>query len=430
VVVPASLQGNYKKEVRKHSKGKGPKRSILSMQNLATKKKSPDDPMMIVDEAHRMRDPGSKTYQVLRDNKAKKRLLLTGSPFYNHPSDVAPLVNVAAGSNVLPADKEEFNKRYVFNEQARPSLVNTLRGVRPGTVERLNQAKAEELRNTFGKWIDHHPGSEDNFPAVTREDVRVPMSQEQLEVYDTIMGKAPSWVAHKVRSGLPPNKTEAKQMNAFLGGARQASNTTAPFQEDGKIHQPKVQAAYKNLKAYLDQNPAAKAVVYSNYLDAGVNPYRALLDADKIPYGEFTGEMPKAKRDELVKQYNENKLRALLLSSAGGEGLDLQGTRLMQILEPHWNNEKLRQVEGRGIRFKSHDHLAPEERKVRVERYLSTRPRRGILEQLKLREPGGSVDEYLAARAAEKERLIEEFRGLLPSGRIPQANSVPGGQVA
>ncbi len=103
VVVPASLQGNYKKEVKKHVGGKTPKRKIQSMQNMTVKNTPPTNKMMIVDEAHRARETGNKTYQVLSKNKAEKRLLLTGSPFYNHPSDIAPLINVAAGDRILPS---------------------------------------------------------------------------------------------------------------------------------------------------------------------------------------------------------------------------------------------------------------------------------------------------------------------------------------
>lgn len=420
VVVPASLQANYQKEVAKHTDGESPKRSIQSMQNIAAKKQKPSKQMLIVDEAHRARDPGSKTYQTLSKNQAEKRLLLTGSPFYNHPVDVAPLVNIAAGETVLPANQQEFDRQYVAQRRVSPGILGTLRGIRPGSVPVLNKRREGQLKETFGKWIDHHPSSSEEFPSVERENINVEMTPEQMGVYETILGKAPSWVAYKIKKGLPPNKREAQQLNAFLTGVRQVSNTTAPFQPEESPQDPKIQKAYENLKDYLDKNPKAKAVVYSNFLDSGLNPYKAKLDASGIPYGEFTGEMPKAQRDDLVKQYNENKIRALLLSSAGGEGLDLKGTRLMQILDPHWNDEKIKQVEGRGVRFRSHADLPEEDRKVLIQRYLATRPRMGILEKMRLKKPGGSVDEYLAQRSAEKERLINQFRALLPKETAPE----------
>lgn len=412
VVVPASLRANFAKELKKHRKGKL-KTDIQSMQNVATKGSVPEKDMLIVDEAHRARDPASKTYKVLKKTKAKKRLLLSGTPFYNRPSDISSLINLAAGQNVLPQEQKEFEKKYVALEKVNPGMMARLRGVKPGIRTGLNPKKAEELGKILQKWVDYHEGSKENFPEVERQDVKVPMEEKQQEVYDALMGKAPLWVRYKVQKGLPPTKQESQQLNAFLGAVRQVSNTTAPYVTKDKPNDPKIQRAYEELKKNLDSNPRAKAVVYSNYLGAGLDPYKKRLSDAKIPYGEFTGQMPKAERDELVKQYNAGKIRALLLSSAGGEGLDLKGTRLMQILEPHWNQEKLRQVEGRGIRYKSHEELAPEERKVLVQRYLSTRKPAGVLQKLRFSKPGYSVDEYLTQMSAEKNRLNDQFRDLL-----------------
>lgn len=414
VVVPAALRANYKKELKKHRQG-GPKANIQSMQNMAVKGKTPDSDMLIVDEAHRLRDAGSKGYQTISKTKAKKRLLLTGSPFYNHPVDVAPLVDLASGQKLLPTDKKEFENRYVKDKKISPGIMARLRGVKPGIEKHLNPKRQEELGGILKKWVDYYEGTPENFPEVTRENIDVPMTKDQLKYYDTLMGQAPYWVRAKVRRGLPPTKSEAQRLNSFLGGVRQISNTTAPFQTRGRPEDPKIQRAVQELQKELDSNPRSKAVVYSNFLQAGIDPYKASLDAKKIPYGEFTGKMPKGKRDELVRQYNEGKIRALLLSSAGGEGLDLKGTRLMQVLEPHWNDEKLRQVEGRGIRYKSHADLPEEERKVKVQRFQSTRIPSGVLETLRLRKPGMGVDEYLSRMSENKSRLNNEFRELLRS---------------
>lgn len=420
VVVPASLRGNYAKELKKHVSGKKPKTTIKSMQNMATKGEPPAEKMLIVDEAHRARDPSSKTYSTLKKNKAEKRMLLTGTPLYNRPYDIAPLVNLAAGDEVLPINQKSFEEKFIAEQKVGPGLFGKLRGVKAGTIPTLNKKTAKELGEVLKKWVDYHEGTAEHFPEVERQDIQVPMDQTQQEVYDTVMGKAPLWVRYKVLKGLPPTKQESQQLNAFLGAARQTSNTTAPYVTKGKPADPKIQRAFEELQKTLSSNPRAKAVVYSNYLGAGLDPYKKRLDEAKIPYGEFTGQMNKDERNELVKKYNEGKLKALLLSSAGGEGLDLKGTRLLQMLEPHWNLEKLKQVEGRGIRYKSHEALPPEERKVLVQRFLATRRRQGALEKLRMKGPGLGVDEYLVRMSNEKERLNNEFRELLRAQQATQ----------
>jgi len=415
VVTPAALQANYAKERTKHLVGKTQKADMASLENVARKGTAPANPLLIVDEAHRLREPSSKGTKAVRELEAQKRLLLTASPFYNHPADIAPLVNIAAGSKQLPEDRTGFEHAYLEHETVSPGILQRLSGVKPGTRARLAEGKKGALQKVLGKYVDYHPSSTENFPRVVREDVPVEMTKKQLQVYESLMGEAPFWVRSKVLAGLPPSKQESKQLNAFLSAARQATNTTRPFHKDPDQapEEPKIQRAFEELQKTLDANPRARGVVYSNYLDAGVTPYRERLEKAKIPFGEFTGEMPKAKRDQLVRDYNEGKLRALLISSAGGEGLDLKGTRLMQVLDPHWNTEKIRQVEGRGVRYKSHEHLPEEEREVRIQRYLATRPRSGILESLRLKKPGKSTDEYLAQLAGDKDRINDEFRALL-----------------
>lgn len=412
VVVPASLQANYRKELEKHTKDHPPAH-VESLQLVTRRGEPTPNPLLVVDEAHRVRDPSSKGYEALSKSDFEKRLLLTGSPFYNHPVDIAPLINLAAGQKVLPQDKGTFSDQFISERQVSPGFWAKLKGIKPGVVEELNDKKLPLLKEIFGKWVDYHPNSTEGFPEVRREDVKVPMTRDQTKMYDTLLDEAPPWVASKIKSGLPPSKQESKDLNAFMSAVRQVSNSTAGFQTSGSAHDPKIEEAYKRLSKLLVSDPEARAVVYSNYLDSGIYPYKQRLEAGHIPYGEFTGEMSKKERDALVQQYNEGKIRALLLSSAGGEGLDLKGTRLLQVLEPHWNLEKIKQVEGRGIRYKSHEGLSPEKQNVLVERYLATRPKMGILERLGLSKPGGSVDEYLAMLSHDKENLIEQFRKVM-----------------
>jgi hypothetical protein len=424
VILPAALKANYEKEIAKHVEpGTAQPTDISSIQMLARKGGLPEDhPMAVVDEAHRARDIHTGTYQEMRNalKDTQKRLLLTGSPFYNRPSDIAPLINMAAGQNVLPNDPTEFKKRYVSEKLTQPTMWGRfVHGAKPGVEEIVNPRTAPELQQTFKRWVDYHPGSTDGFPSVERRNVEVPMSDEQLAIYDTIMGKAPSWVAYKVREGLPPSKQESNDLNAYMSGVRQVSNSTRAYAPGQKPSEPKIEMAFNNLQQMLKDNPNGKAVVYSNFLDSGINPYKERLQKANIPFGEFTGEMPKKQRDQLVRDYNENKLKALLLSSAGGEGLDLKGTRLIQMLEPHWNDEKLKQVEGRGIRYKSHEGLSPEEQKVLVESYLSTRPERTGLSGLILgKQSGGSADQYLTTLSKKKSDLIAKMKELLPNSNL------------
>lgn len=413
VVVPAALQSNYKKEIKAHTLRPQPT-NVQSLEGVArTGGAGLKNPFLIVDEAHRIRNAG-KSRTGLKASPAEKRLALTGSLLYNHPSDVAGPINFVAGRSVLPEDPDEFTQRYLQDVPMPRGLWDRLRGTPASYQTRLNPRTVSALQTALDKYVDYHPGSKEDFP--TREDatVRVPMTRDQMKLYENIGKDQPGWLRRKVLMNLPPTKAEAKQLNAFLTGVRQVANTTQGFDvRTAPPHQPKIDRAVTELQQMLAKNPKARAIVYSHYLESGVNPYKQKLEELNIPHGTFTGEMSRAERDRMVKDYNAGKLKALLLSSAGGEGLDLKGTRLIQLLEPHWNQEKLKQVIGRGIRYKSHADLPEKERNVLVQRFLATRAPYGIMERVGLRKPGYGVDEYLDEMGARKEQLNEQVRHLL-----------------
>jgi SNF2 family DNA or RNA helicase len=203
---------------------------------------------------------------------------------------------------------------------------------------------------------------------------------------------------------------EARKLNAFLSATRQISNSNVRF-GNGEIT-PKVTEVVKNIK-----HTNGPTLVYSNYLKSGIYPIARELDKDSIPYGVFTGELDQNKKQQLVNDYNSGKLRALLVSSSGGEGLDLKGTRAVHIMEPHWNNPKLDQVVGRAVRYRSHSKLPEEERNVNVYKYVSVFPaEKTLLSEIGLstaQSNRNTADEYLYNVSNTKAKINRLFLNLL-----------------
>jgi SNF2 family DNA or RNA helicase len=417
VIVPAALQTNFKKEINKHIAEPNAKFKIDSLQRVGRARHVDDSDTMIVDEAHRLRETSGQTSQAIAKAKAKKRLLLTGTPFYNHPHDISQLVNIASGEKTLPGSRQDFEKKYVENVAQKPGLLaRTFRGIKPGEVKALKNT--EELQGILQKWVDYHENTQDGFAQRNDVTVETPLTKKQQEHYQDLLGEAPPWLRYKIKKGLPPTKQEAANLNAFLSGIRQVSVSPGGFDheltpEGAAEHSSKIQEAANRLQERLKANPQHRAVIYSNFLDSGINPYSAELTRRGIQHGTFTGRQTKQERDAQVKDYNEGRTPVLMLSSAGGEGLDLQGTRQIQLLDPHFNKEKLEQVIARGIRYKSHDHLTPENRNVDVEHYVGTMPEPGRVKKLFGAKREKGVDEYLRQLSADKDRLNEQMRGLL-----------------
>lgn len=421
-ITPASLTKNVKKEEIKHKMHMDPKRVTVMSYEKALKLKdklleNPHD-MIVLDEAQKLRNEDTKLVEGLQPvlDRAKHLLLLSGSPLYNDAKDIASLVNRAAGKQVLPGNKRDFDKEFVTEKSINPGLLKRLLfKVKPGTSRDLKNTK--KLKEIFNQYIDYYePEGEAKafYPKTKEEHVEVNMSKEQERIYKFLEGKLPPHLKWKVRMGLPPSKTELQQLNSFASGLRQVANTHGPFKKlkaDDQAISPKIERMVSDLLQMKNSDKNFRGVIYSNYLAGGLHPMSAALSKAGVRHGLYTGELSARDKAKMVDDYNKGKLDTLLLSSSGGEGLDLLGTKSMQIMEPHFNQSKIKQVVGRGSRYKSHMHLPPEERNVIVRHYISTR-KQGPLDKF-LRVKSKSIDEYLRDYSGDKEKLNEQIRELI-----------------
>jgi superfamily II DNA/RNA helicase len=119
-------------------------------------------------------------------------------------------------------------------------------------------------------------------------------------------------------------------------------------------------------------NPTEKFVVFSHFLDAGIN--NVIQGLGDIGHGVIRGDVPMATRKRLVDDFNTGVFNVLFISKAGGEGLDLKGVRNVIIMEPAWNDATEEQVIGRAIRYKSHEGLPPSQQSVTVWSLYHIRP--------------------------------------------------------
>ena len=420
VIAPASLLHNFKKELHKTNT---PDKDY-HLVSYETFRRDPNKfmdqykpKMIIADEFHRTKDADTLIGDTIRNSRLKvdKFLGLTGSLAQNHPSEIGSLLHTATGQPVLGRNPKEFRERFIHERQVKPGILGRIMGRTPGIVE--EPRNLDKFKAITDKYVNTFSGDEEyakHIPKVEKSVIRVGMDKPQQKIYDYTFGKTPAWVRFKIRHNLPPSKRESANINAFLIGARQASTATEPF--GGHNSTPKINAVLHDLEHGIQTDKNFKGVVYSSFLEGGLNPLAVKLKKHNIPYGSFTGQQTNAERNAMVHDYNHNKLKALLISPAGGEGLDLKGTKYMGLMDPSWNPEKMNQAIGRTARFKSHESLPENERKVIVKQYLSE-PRLDFAGKIKrIFKPDThaiGVDEYIYNRAMEKQSLNEKFTNVL-----------------
>lgn len=129
---------------------------------------------------------------------------------------------------------------------------------------------------------------------------------------------------------------------------------------------------------YLIANMIGKHVVYSQFKNRfGIHLIGALLKYYGISYLMFTGDLNDRQRNEVVRLYNHpdningKYYKVLLITEAGSEGNNFLGTNVIHILEQSIDENTIKQVQGRVIRYQSHLQLPPERRYVIVIRYFA-----------------------------------------------------------
>ncbi len=397
-VVPASLVSNMENAKQEFGFKSTPtvlsyERASNQVEELAKKKWN----LVVFDEAHRLRNTDTNKVKAMREviAKADHVLLLTATPKYHSHEDVPNLISLATKDEVKPEIK------MVKKEVIPPLFDRIFKGVKPSKIEELYispQAK-KDIKKYIHVYDAASTDKKDDFPEVLETQVKVPMSEGQEKLYRYYESQLPPTLKWKIKNNIPIDKRDAAKFTVFANSFRQLSNGVQNFVRDPDKAEisPKIQVAVERL-AEASKNPNFKAIVYSNFLASGLEPYKKELAKTKLPFVEVTGEMSKKEKDTALAAYNKGKAKVMLISSSGGEGLDAKGTRLLQILEPHFNDSKIKQVLGRASRYKSHTHLPETDRNVIIEHYLSAK-----------KDGKTGVDEYLFNSSLLKKKHGEEI---------------------
>lgn len=180
---------------------------------------------------------------------------------------------------------------------------------------------------------------------------------------------------------------------------------------------PKMKCILENIN-----KSKGKVFVYSNFrVLEGVEIFTRILDFngyakygtnnDLPKYVIYSGMEEESYKTDALKIYNGldnkygEKLKILLATSAGAEGLDLKCVRQIHIMEPYWNQMRIKQVIGRGQRTNSHKDLPPEERNVEIFKYISVFDKQNA----KLSKENYSTDEYIDLLSFKKQVIIDEM---------------------
>lgn len=425
VITPTSLQQNFKDEVSAAGFNvNNPRLKFFTFQGFVNAKKESIGPskkvnckdnMFIIDEAHNLRnsEDSVRVEEIIDCTKdAKKVLLLTATPLINRPHDIEALMAMVDGTDKT-LSREAFEARFQEPEE-------------------VNSAFNKKFGCKVSFFSPDLSEREKDYPVKVERDEYFPMNSDYLRKYRLLEDSNLNELPGGLRAIFDYDPT------AFYTGLRIGSNNL----DDDKG--PK----FKFVINHIKKNPKHKFVIFSHWLGGGSEILKTMLDRERIKYVTIDGSMSKKKRDEAVKKYNsdtkrvvvnnvikdvvsEPSTRVLIISKAGGEGLDLKRTRGIFLVDPGWHESGAEQVIGRAIRYKSHDLLPQAERKVDVIRLYSVKPNEyeliesfgepeeAIPDAEDATEPP-SVDLFLKVFAIKKQNEINKFLNKLKKVSIEE----------
>lgn len=286
--------------------------------------------VVIVDEAHNYRNlTPAMLEDVLALRQARRLMLLTGTPIQNDISEV---------------------EGFLF-----------LLGLRGNeTLKEAEQTlKLSKSIFYYDPSVHGSAYTQSAYPDVRIVVERVPMDAVQTLEY--LMSQR-----RDTRIGAVTVSTS--RCNSYNALTRAISNTLNP-----ETISPKFERVLKNVA------PSSKYqgphVVYSHYRPKGVEAIEAAVRRRAhLRTAMLTGSTESKERDRLIRLFNDGGIDVFFITDAAREGIDLQGTGTMHLLEPHDNVYSESQTRSRVARHNSHASKQPDERHVTIVKYISTFP--------------------------------------------------------
>lgn len=376
---------------------------------------------LILDEIHRVRGTEGTTYNKIKElrSKFKNAITLTGSVVNNEPNEVVPLLDITyTPSGHKMVSKGFFDRLFVRKDATTQGIIN------PKVVVEKNIKNKAQLGEYLKGKVHYipHDALEKFMPRREVETVKVQMSPEQTKLYNFSMSAVDPITRWKISNNLPVSQKEAKDAFSKLTQARQVSTDPAILDKnllgkDPYEYSSKVKRVVDDLTKHLSDDPTHKSVIYGNLIHGQIGTVEEALKRKNIPYAKFLGMgqegMTAKSRPKEIEDFKAGKKRVLLISGAGAEGLDLKNTSMIQMLEGHYNPERIQQAEARVRRMGSFDYLPEKDRKILVKRYVSKpviTTANKLWSQLGMKGTSSGVDEWIYSIAERKDRLNRDFR--------------------
>jgi hypothetical protein len=300
-------------------------------------------------------------------------------------------------------------------------------------------------------------------PASTKYLVQKEMTYDDEDA-DEVEGALEALEGKKVEDKAVQGKPKKASYDELIQEAIKKVITKGYFKTEAKMKEisPKFVSIYENI-----QNQEGTCILYSQFRKVeGLGLFKVYIEskgfrklditkqdghwrlttpADSLlqpKYVEFSSSgTEKEKNNMLLQMFNSNYdvlpqslqndlknaphnldgkfAKILMITQSGAEGISCKNVRSVHIMEPFWNNVRIKQVIGRAVRAGSHLALPIDKRNVSVYMYMMAfSKKQQDSEIVKNREQGLTSDDYIFKVAEKKEAITNALNNIMKSASV------------
>ncbi|MGV9230270.1 DEAD/DEAH box helicase [Streptomyces nigra] len=355
VVCPASLLGNWQREINRFAPGvpvrrfHGPDRTLDdldggfvlttygTMRSAAPTLAAADWGMVVADEAQHVKNPYSATAKALRTIPTPARVALTGTPVENNLSELWALLDWTTPGLLGPL--KSFRARHA-------------RAVENGEDEEAVERLARLVRPFLLRRRKSDPGIVPELPPKTETDHPVPLTREQAALYEAVVRE--SLIAIETAEGMARRGLVLK----LLTSLKQICDHPALYLKEDPSGPSGERLAFRSGKlALLDElldtllAEDGSALVFTQYVGMG-RLITSHLSSRAVPVEMLHGGTPVPDRERMVDRFQSGATPVLVLSlKAAGTGLNLTRAGHVVHFDRWWNPAVEEQATDRAYRI-------------------------------------------------------------------------------
>lgn len=298
--------------------------------------------VIVIDEAHHIRNIKSLKTQRVLELSGKNRFALTGTLVQNTIKDLYPIFDFLNPGIFGSIHKFKADTSGIDKKLDRKQLRLISKKVSHFTLRRRKDQVAKDL------------------PEKIEEVVYVTMSDDEHENYSYLMNIYRSVVAGELTAG--GGRKFHMTLLPIINKLRFMCDSSALLNKDKEFHEnlvltresSKIEVLMDRVNEILSNDePNSKILIFSMFTSV-LDVLESFLKENKRAFYRIDGSVDNKKRKSIQDAINNpgDPVPVCLISiTAGGEGMNLQGANYIFNLDPHWNPAIEQQAFGRAHRI-------------------------------------------------------------------------------